>query len=179
MDDEFLGGPPRLFERVGREQAIVLLEHGLTFESTVLDIGCGVLRGGRWIIPLLKPSHYCGIEPQRQMVERGLQDFVDQEILALKSPRFDYNDRFDFSVFDMKFSHFLARSIWTHASKAADRNNAGWLLGMRNPGCLAPCELYPFRIPPASPTRPTSHAKDGAAKNEERLRGRAMGGAQS
>jgi SAM-dependent methyltransferase len=117
MNVEFLGGPPHLFERAGREQAIVLLEHGLTFQSTVLDIGCGALRGGRWIIPLLEPGYYCGIEPQRQLVEQGLREFVDPEILALKRPRFDYNDRFDFSVFGMEFTHFLARSIWTHASK--------------------------------------------------------------
>jgi SAM-dependent methyltransferase len=113
----FLGGPPRLFEKVGKEQLVVLLEHGLTFESRVLDIGCGCLRGGRWIIPLLHPGHYCGIEPQRQMVERGLREFMDLDVVALKTPRFDFNDRFDFSVFDTEFSHFLARSIWTHASK--------------------------------------------------------------
>lgn len=117
MNLEFLGGPPHLFKRAGREQLIVLLEHGLTFQSIVLDIGCGVLRGGRWIIPLLEPGHYCGIEPQRQMVERGLREFVDPEVVALKRPRFDHNDRFDFSVFGVVFTHFLARSIWTHASK--------------------------------------------------------------
>jgi SAM-dependent methyltransferase len=113
----FLGGPPELFERAGRESLIVLLEHGLAAESTVLDIGCGVLRGGRWIIPLLDPEHYCGIEPQRGMVERGLREFVPSDVVRIKRPRFDHNDRFDFSVFGTRFSHFLARSVWTHTSK--------------------------------------------------------------
>jgi len=113
----FLGGPPELFERAGRESLIVLLEHGLIAGSTVLDIGCGVLRGGRWIIPLLEPEHYCGIEPQREMVDRGLREFVPDDVVHIKKPRFDFNDRFDFSVFGTRFTHFLARSVWTHASK--------------------------------------------------------------
>jgi len=37
--------------------------------------------------------------------------------VALKRPRFDHNTDFDFSVFGVKFTHFVARSIWSHASK--------------------------------------------------------------
>lgn len=113
----FLGGPPELFDIAGREQLIVLLEHELTFSSYVLDIGCGCLRGGRWIIPLLDKGHYCGVEPQPGMVSKGLKQFIDPDVLALKEPKFDYNDRFDFSMFGHKFTHFIARSIWSHASK--------------------------------------------------------------
>ncbi|MCB2223527.1 MAG: class I SAM-dependent methyltransferase [Actinobacteria bacterium] len=117
MNDGFLGGPPRLFEAAGREQLIVLLEHGLCFDSFVLDVGCGALRGGRWVIPLLDPGHYCGIEPNRAMLERGLREFLDPEVVECKRPRFDGNDRFDFSVFGIRFTHVVARSVWTHASK--------------------------------------------------------------
>lgn len=117
INADFLGGPPQLFIPVGREQLIVLLEHGLTMESTVLDVGCGCLRGGRWIIPLVERGHYCGIEPSHHMLEKGLNQFVDPEIVRLKQPRFDHNDRFDFSVFDTKFTHFILRSIWSHTSK--------------------------------------------------------------
>jgi hypothetical protein len=83
-----------------------------------LDVGCGVLRGGRWIIPLLEPGHYCGIEPWKELVERGLREFVDHHVVDLKRPRFDHNDGFDYSVFGERFTHVVARSIWTHASKA-------------------------------------------------------------
>jgi hypothetical protein len=117
LNKNFLGGPRKNFIREGREQLIVLLEHGLDFDSVLLDIGCGVLRGSRWSIPLLAPGNFCGIEPQRHMVERGLREFLDPDIAALKRPRFDHNDRFDFSVFGLKFTHFIARSIWSHASK--------------------------------------------------------------
>ena len=113
----FLGGPAGRFDSAGREQLAALLEHELTPESTVLDIGCGCLRGGRWIIPLLATGHYCGIEPNREMLERGLRDFLDPGIAELKQPRFDHNDRFDLSVFDETFTHMIARSVWSHAAK--------------------------------------------------------------
>ncbi|MCJ7726455.1 MAG: class I SAM-dependent methyltransferase, partial [Acidimicrobiia bacterium] len=117
LNADFLGGPPHLFEAAGREQLIVLLQHDLTYDSRVLDVGWGALRGGRWIIPLLAPGHYCGIEPAQAMLARGLRDFVPAEIVEIKRPRFDHNDRFDFSVFGIEFTHVIARSIWTHASK--------------------------------------------------------------
>lgn len=118
LNEDFLGGNPELFDEAGREQLIVLLEHGMQPDSTVLDIGCGCLRGGRWIIPLLEPGNYCGVEPMVHMVDKGLRQFLAPGIAELKKPRFDHNDRFDFSVFNTSFTHFLARSIWTHASKA-------------------------------------------------------------
>ena len=66
--DDDQGHDPE-FHRLGREQLVTLLEHGLTESSYLLDIGCGNLRGGRWLIPLLAPGHYCGIEPVPERVE--------------------------------------------------------------------------------------------------------------
>ena len=113
----FLGGPVRDFERVGRLQLITLLRAGLYPQSKVLDIGCGCLRGGYWLIHFLAPGHYCGIEPNRAMLEAGLRHLLEPEVLRTKQPRFDYNASFDASAFGEKFDFFLARSIWTHASK--------------------------------------------------------------
>ena len=118
LNADFLGGPERSFDAVGREQLIALLEHGLTPESRVLDIGCGCLRGGRWVIPLLDAGHYFGIEPMEHMVEKGVREFLPTGLADEKQPTFDHNDRFDFSIFGNTFSHFIARSIWSHASKA-------------------------------------------------------------
>ena len=117
MNEDFTGGPPEDFDKAGREQLIALLEHDLLPTSTVADIGCGALRGGRWVIPLLDPGHYCGVEPNRSMVAAGLEQNLDPEVLRLKRPRFSYNSEFDLSEFDTRFSHVLMRSVWTHASK--------------------------------------------------------------
>jgi hypothetical protein len=126
---------------------------GLTFSSRVLDVGCGVLRGGRWIIPLLDAEHYCGIEPQEHLIERGLREFVDPAVVELKRPRFDHNDRFDFSPFGVRFTHFMARSVWTHASKPqVERCSTASPSGERRgrcslrAGCRRPCSAAAMTI---------------------------------
>lgn len=113
----FLGGPPPWFEKAGRKILMTLLNDGLTTDAKVLDIGCGCLRGGYWLIHFLKPSGYCGIEPNRAMLQAGLDVLLEADERERKAPRFDYNDRFDFTVFDEQFDFYVARSVWTHAAK--------------------------------------------------------------
>jgi ubiquinone/menaquinone biosynthesis C-methylase UbiE len=83
----------------------------------VLDVGCGALRGGYWIMRVLDPGHYCGIEPNVAMLDAGLERIVEPEVVERAAPRFDRNDGFDFGVFGAMFDFVIARSIWTHASK--------------------------------------------------------------
>jgi cyclopropane fatty-acyl-phospholipid synthase-like methyltransferase len=113
----FLGGPVKHFTTVGRNQLAALLHNGLEPESKVLDVGCGALRGGYWIMRVLDSGNYFGIEPARAMLQAGLDDIVEPDVIARARPTFDHNDRFDFTVFDTTFDFVVARSIWTHASK--------------------------------------------------------------
>jgi SAM-dependent methyltransferase len=113
----FLGGRADVFEAMGRLQLIWLLRIGLYPESRVLDLGCGCLRGGFWLIHFLRPERYFGIEPNREMLEVGKSEIVGPEIMAEKRPRFLFNDQFDPSAFEVRFDFFIARSIWTHASR--------------------------------------------------------------
>src|SRR6476469_3846037 len=69
----FLGVPRETFEIGGQAQLTRLIDHGLTRESRVLEIGCGCLRVACRLIPFLEPHCYFGIEPARQRVEYGLQ----------------------------------------------------------------------------------------------------------
>jgi SAM-dependent methyltransferase len=115
-DGIFTGGPPHLFESGGRLQLSTLVREGIWPSSKMLDIGCGCLRAGYWIVHLLNPGCYFGIEPNEKMLQAGIERVIGPELRAAKRPRFDTNDRFDFSVFGEKFDVFLARSIWTHAS---------------------------------------------------------------
>jgi len=117
-EEVFLGGPRRDFERVGRQCLDVLLREGLSPSSRVLDVGAGALRVGYWLLRFLQEGRYFAIEPNREMLGVGLEQIVEPEVLARARPRFDYNDRFDFAVFGEPFDFVLARSIWTHASKA-------------------------------------------------------------
>ena len=113
----FLGVPVRDFEAGGRELFITLLNAGLTPDATLVDIGCGVLRGGYWLIHFLEPGRYCGIEPHAGRLAMGTGTILEPGVLDAKRPRFDTNPRFDTSVFGERFDFFLAYSVWTHASK--------------------------------------------------------------
>jgi hypothetical protein len=115
--DKFLGIPVKGFEAGGREQLGYLQRAGLRSNAKLVDIGCGVLRAGYWIISFLEPHAYCGIEPHRERLEIGIHGILDPQILERKQPRFDSNSTFDTSVFADQFDFFLAYSIWTHASK--------------------------------------------------------------
>jgi len=113
----FTGGPPELFHVAGKKQLMILRHFGMTEKSKVLDIGCGCLRGGRWVIPELNQGHYFGIEVNKEMLEKGLEICVEKEIVSEKKPKFDNNSDFDFGIFGERFDFFFARSIWSHASK--------------------------------------------------------------
>ena len=52
----FSGGPPQLFESAGRLQLATLVREGLYPYSRLLDVGCGCLRAGYWLIRLLDPG---------------------------------------------------------------------------------------------------------------------------
>jgi SAM-dependent methyltransferase len=117
-DQMFVGGPVRDFEKAGRLQLITLLEHGLHPQSRILDVGCGCLRGGYWLLHFLDPGCYFGIEPNRPMLEAGLNEILEPGLADNKKPVFAHNDDFDLDAFDgTEFDFILARSVWTHASK--------------------------------------------------------------
>ncbi|MEM8932673.1 MAG: class I SAM-dependent methyltransferase [Acidobacteriota bacterium] len=118
-DHGFLGVPLETFESSSRRHFVRLLELGLSPESKVLDIGCGCLRVGYWLIRFLDPDGYCGIEPSRQRVELGRRYLFSTAELDAKRPRFAYRADFDTSVFTSRFDVFFACSIWTHCGKVA------------------------------------------------------------
>ena len=114
---EFLGVPARDFARGGREQLAILLNAGLNPDSKVVDLGCGVLRAGYWLIHFLDADGYCGIEPHARRLAIGTERVLEPALIEAKRPRFDSNAAFDTSVFGERFDFFLAYSIWTHASR--------------------------------------------------------------
>jgi SAM-dependent methyltransferase len=116
-DSTFLGGPAADFERVGRLSFQVLLSEGLVPTSRVLDVGCGALRVGYWLMHFLEPGCYHGIEPNKQTLDVGLREIVEPDTVQRAQARFSDDDSFDFSVLGDRFDFILARSIWTHASK--------------------------------------------------------------
>jgi hypothetical protein len=65
-------GPPRQFDFMGATQFRLLTTLGLREHHSVLDFGCGSLRAGRLLIPYLLPGRYYGLEPNRWLIEDGI-----------------------------------------------------------------------------------------------------------
>jgi len=105
------------YEITGRAQFEALIRNGLNPWDKFLDIGCGAFCGGYWVMHFLDTGGYHGIEPNVDMLTKGKAYILEKYLVELKQPRFDHNDRYDFSVFDAKFDYLFAHSIWTHAGK--------------------------------------------------------------
>ena len=145
-DGIFLGGRLENFEIAGRKLLVTLLSEGLTPGSKVLDIGCGALRGGYWLIHFLDKGCYCGIEPNIEMLDAGVNILLEPGLMDLKQPRFDHNSDFDFTVFDQRFDFFVALSIWTHTSKAQIQTMLDGFVRNANPEGAFITTYYPATL---------------------------------
>jgi hypothetical protein len=114
----FTGGPVDSFGDIGQYTLDSLEQCGMTPDSRLLDVGCGALRLGYWLVRYLNPDRYCGLEPIQKYVDVGLKYAIGPDLAAEKRPRFDHNKNFDFSPFGVKFNFVVARSIFSHASPA-------------------------------------------------------------
>lgn len=90
---------------------------GLREYHHLLELGCGALRAGRLFIPYLQAGHYCGIEPNRWLVEAGLDRELGRELARLREPRFSHTEDFDLQSFGQSFDFILAQSIFSHTSQ--------------------------------------------------------------
>ena len=116
-----LVGPPHRYDLLAAMQFNLLTTLGLREEHHLLDVGCGSLRGGRLFIPYLLPGRYFGIEPDRALVEEGIDSELGRDILEVKKPSFEYRDDFRLTVFGRDFDFILAQSIFSHATAAQVR----------------------------------------------------------
>ena len=95
----------------------VLISLGLKGNHTLLDIGCGGLRGGRLFIAFLEKGNYYGIEPASWAVKDAIKNELGQEYIKKRRPSFDYNSEANISVFNRKFDFILTHSVLVHAPK--------------------------------------------------------------
>ena len=112
---EYVGG---LWAEAAATTMTKLWKLGLKPHHRVLDVGCGSLRIGRFLLLYLKPGHYVGVDPvawpieRAQACEAGLEALCRARkmtfVLSLEEAlRVDGESRFDF---------VLAHGIFPHAS---------------------------------------------------------------
>ena len=108
-------GPPNYYDLIGVTQFNLLTLFGMRETSTLLDIGCGSLRGGRFSIMYLRPGKYFGLDPEDWTVQEGLQAHFGEELASRRAPTFVHDSNYTFTKFDRKFDFLMAHSIFTHA----------------------------------------------------------------
>ena len=110
---EAVGGQ---WEIIGQLQFEFLVKRGLSPNHTMLDIGCGTLRGGRHFIKYLNISNYYGMDISPKAIEYAKQLVINEE-LSEKKPRIILNKGKNllFREFtNNKFDYLLAQSVFTH-----------------------------------------------------------------
>ncbi|MDJ0614780.1 MAG: class I SAM-dependent methyltransferase [Rhizobiaceae bacterium] len=107
-------GPPKQYDFMGATQLALLSSLGLREENTLLDFGCGSLRAGRFLIHYLLPDRYCGIDPNKWLIDQAFEQEIGQDVIQIKRPRFDYNAEFKMDVFGHPFDFIVAQSVFTH-----------------------------------------------------------------
>ena len=75
-----------MWEAIGTVQFEFMKNAGLHPENSLLDVGCGTLRGGRLFIPYLDGSKYTGIDISNEAIAYA-RNMVEQspELLEKKS----------------------------------------------------------------------------------------------
>ena len=108
---EEVGG---MWEKIGNLQFDFLKKMGLKPEHYFLDVGCGSLRGGVHFINYLEPSHYFGIDKNKELLDAGKNIELKKEELETKKPTLIQMDNFAFDSLNQKFDYALAQSVFTH-----------------------------------------------------------------
>lgn len=104
-------GKKEKYDEIGMKVFSILLENGLKKTSNVLDIGCGSLRVGRYLIPYLYKDRYYGYDPNYWLIEEAIKNELTKNILIKKKPSLFDNMEDILSDFDLIFAH----SIFVHA----------------------------------------------------------------
>lgn len=110
---EFVGG---MWDEMGEFQLQLLKSVGLKKDDTLLDVGCGALRGGRFFVRYLEPRNYYGMDLRQELIDAGFEIEILPAGLADRLPRSNLvaNGQFDAGVFGRTFDFALAFSVFTH-----------------------------------------------------------------
>lgn len=107
---EFVGG---LWDEIGELQLQFMVAQGLGPNHTLVDVGCGALRGGVHFVRYLASGNYHGLDLNASLIAAGRQELHranldDREVHLLA------DDRFDLSRFNRTFDFGISVSLLTH-----------------------------------------------------------------
>jgi len=109
-------GPAGLFDEMAEWQIDFLKSKGLEESDQVLDVGCGVLRGGIPLIQYLDTGNYAGMDISREALHVGGQRLEEEE-LDWKNPVLIHNSDLYFEeegFSSREFDFIWVQSVFTH-----------------------------------------------------------------
>lgn len=102
---------------IGELQYEFLVNRGLTPSDTLLDLGCGTLRGGRYYIEYLDAGNYVGMDISEEALKKG-RELLTDDLVSEKEPNLIRNSNLEFAELDgWKFEFIIAQSVFTHLPK--------------------------------------------------------------
>lgn len=101
------------WDEMGVHQLDFLKLHGLQPTHTLLDIGCGSLRGGLHFIEYLNTGNYTGMEISSELLRVG-KTFLKDKNLEKKLPNLLLTTDLKFNEFEKKFDYLNAQSVLSH-----------------------------------------------------------------
>lgn len=107
------GGDDKMWYGIGKRQYHFLVAEGLRNDMNFLDVACGGLRLGQFLIPALDTGNYYGLEAEEGLVTAGIDAEILFDVLKVKKPKFAFNYTFDVSFCD-GYDFAIAQSLFTH-----------------------------------------------------------------
>lgn len=108
-----LVGPPECWEMKRSIQISFLRQFGLKPHHYLVDIGCGVLRGGVPIIEYLEVGHYYGIEARANVLAEGRRELAESK-LEFKQPHLMVGEHVKELSLGREFDYLWAFSVLIH-----------------------------------------------------------------
>lgn len=118
LDDvhQLVGGAPDL---MGLWQFNLMVDLGIQPGNTLLDFGCGTLRGGLRFIEYLDRGNYTGIDPNEYLLVEARRLIVVSNLVA-RRPFVHNSEAFTFS--ERRYDWVLSQSVLNHLDLAGVRD---------------------------------------------------------
>lgn len=154
---EFVGGNDHFWDQIQGLQFQLLASRGLKPADTLIDVGCGSLRGGVKFIRYLEPGHYFGLEKHIELIVYGVANELGLDIYREKQPRFVISETFEFEKFGGAPTFGIAQSLFTHLSARDVEACLSKLRGVVAPNCKLFTTFFETDGPATNPAVSHSH----------------------
>ena len=101
---------------IGKYQYEIMLKAGLLKKHKLLDLGCGALRAGIWLIDYLETGNYYGIDSHYYSLLAGADYEIPYHNLESKEPNLIYDEKFNIDQIKVYYDYVMAFSLFIHLS---------------------------------------------------------------